>query len=123
LENYVASEPPNRAASFSTLWRIDPGNAVVFRQVETFLRSNEWEMDAACDVICQMKREGARFVPLLVEQLEKHWEYCDFCWAAVDALGEIGPGAREARPMLEKLRSHPSGLVKARASEALSKIV
>lgn len=105
------------------LWELDPGNEAVIRRVDAGLRSEDSAMESACDVICGMKDGGAMFVPLLVERLEAAADYWDFCWAAVDALGEIGPAAIAAKGTLERLTAHPSELVQERANEALRKIV
>jgi hypothetical protein len=104
------------------LWELDPGNEAVIRRVNVGLRSDSWEMEGACDVICGMKEGGAIFVSLLMERLEAAEDYWDFCWAAVDALGEIGPAAMPAKGTLERLRMHPSELVQERAKLALGKI-
>lgn len=107
------------------LWELDPGNAAVRRRVEAGLRSEskDSDMETACDVICGMKEGGVEFVPLLIERLETDGDYWDFCWAAVDALGAIGPAALGARGILETMKKHPSELVQARAEEALKKIL
>jgi hypothetical protein len=104
------------------LWELDPGNESAIRRIHAGLRSDDWQMEAACDVICSMKENGAALVPLLIEKLETSGDYWDFCWAAVDALGEIGPTAIAAKETLEKLKTHPSELVQDRAKEALRKI-
>lgn len=104
------------------LWELDPGNEAVIRRVDAGLRSEDAAMESACDVICGMKEGGAIFVPLLMERLAEAQDYWDFCWAAVDALGEIGPAALAAKGTLERLRTHPSELVQERAKEALRKI-
>lgn len=122
LESFVVKQLPNRTRALTALWSIDPGNPIVFAQIENDLRSNDWQMESACDVICQMNEAGARFVPLLIQQVRRHWEYWDFCWAAVDALGEIGGTAEAATSILEKLQTHPSDLVQKRAGLALKKI-
>lgn len=122
LQTYAIKNPPHSRNAVSCLWRIDPGNALVYARVELGLKSDNSDMEAACDVICEMGPRGAKFVPLLLEQLEKHWEYWDFCWAAVDALAAIGTEARGAEQMLHKLREHPSDLVKERAENALREI-
>jgi HEAT repeat protein len=122
LQTYVIKNPPHSRNAVSCLWRIDPGNALVYARVELGLKSDDSDMEAACDVIYEMGPRGAKFVPLLLEQLEKRWEYWDFCWAAVDALAAIGTEARGAEQMLHKLREHPSDLVKERAENALREI-
>jgi HEAT repeat protein len=105
------------------LWELDPGNEAVIRRIDAGLRSEGWEKEVACDVICGAKEGGAMFVPLLIERLKASQEHWDFCWAAVDALGEMGPAAIAAKGTLEKLTMHPSELVQERAKEALRKIV
>lgn len=106
----------------SLLWELDPGNGAAIRRIDAGLRSDNWEMEAACDVICGAKEGGVFFVPLLIEKLETKQDHWDFCWAAVDALGEIGPAAIAAKGTLERLTNHSSGLVQERAKEALRKI-
>jgi hypothetical protein len=122
VESLVKVSVSPRAQILQTLWRIDPGNALVLQSVDEDLRSDDWKMESACDVICVMKGRGAQFVPLLLSKLEQHQEYWDFCWAAVDALSQIGPAALIGKPTLEKMRSHPSGLVKARIECAIASI-
>jgi HEAT repeat protein len=122
LESFVAKDPPNRQKAMSALWRLDPLNKTLFEKLEMDLRSDESEMESACDILCEMKAAGAPFVDLLIQQLQKHQEYWDFCWAAVDALGEIGPAAAKAKPLLKTMTTHPSELVQARSIEALKKL-
>jgi len=102
LEAFILKDPPHSAASTRILWKVDPGNALVLRRIEEGLNDDD-SLESACDVICELGTEGARFVPLLLKKLEQHQDYWDFCWAAVDALNQIGPAAASARPMLEKM--------------------
>jgi len=121
LEAFILKDPPHSAASTRILWKVDPGNALVLRRIEEDLNDDD-SLESACDVICELGTEGARFVPLLLKKLEQHQDYWDFCWAAVDALNQIGPAAASARPMLEKMLKHPSGLVQARVECAIASI-
>jgi HEAT repeat protein len=125
LERLVRETDTRTVELCKALLRLDPTSRCVRERVERDLRSGDWEMEAACDVLCALSEIGqpsAEFVPLLIEQLGAHRDYWDFCWAAVDALNRIGPVAVEALPILREMLAHPSPLVQRRAERAIASI-
>jgi hypothetical protein len=76
--------------------------------------------EETCDVAYQFGPLAKDLVPGLIGLCRNDdW---DTIWAAVDALGAIGPAAKEAVPMLEMLTNHKSGLITGRACVALESI-
>lgn len=77
-------------------------------------------LEEACDLIVTFGSLAKDLVPDLLQTLEEDdW---DTRWAAVDAIGAIGPAACDAVPALVRLLRHPSGVVTGSASAALERI-
>jgi len=76
-------------------------------------------LESACHALCELGPMALPFAARLLDLVEGEADYWDLAWAAMDALGIMGPSAKEFLPRIERLRSHPSGLVRARTEIAI----
>jgi len=104
-------------APIDAVWAITKDCRLVLPQMGRYV---ERFPEEACDLICQIGPDAADLVPHIIKVLGRDdW---DEMWAAVDALGAIGPKASVALPILRKLRKHKSGVISSRATIAIASI-
>src|SRR5262245_23691501 len=80
-----------------------------------------WYPEDGCDLVYRFGPVASKLVPDLIRLIKKSKDW-DETWAAVDALGAIGPSAKKAVPILKKLTKHKSGVITGRACVALEHI-
>jgi HEAT repeat protein len=102
------------------LWEQTHETRRVFPLIERLLKDDD--LEAASDALCRLGPAALPYAARLLDLIEGDPDYWDLAWAAVDALGMMGPSAKEFLPRVERLRSHPSGLVKARTDIAIRRI-
>jgi HEAT repeat protein len=95
--------------------------------VPTLIHTALWDADPAVRVeaavaLWKIERSGPLVIPVLTEALEADNEM--ICWMAADALGQIGPEAREAVPALRQAlhRDFKVSLIKKGVLLALERI-
>jgi HEAT repeat protein len=138
LRNLLHDRPRSwrvRSEVAKAIWRLT-GNAdlVVPALVEMLSDDPEQRQDLAseipfvsqiasevCDAVSLVGPLAAPAVPALIRLLENS-ENQDICWAAVDALGSIGPAASAAISILKKKTRHSNELVRERAGIAIRRI-
>lgn len=80
----------------------------------------------AATIHWRMNRQAPEVVPILIESLDRSkyqsYYYAETQPVALAVLGDIGPEARDAAGMLEKLSSDPNPSIAKLASEALAKV-
>jgi hypothetical protein len=102
------------------LWQQTHETRWVFPLVDRMLKDDD--LESASDTLCWLGPAALPYAARLLDLVEGEPDYWDLAWAAVDALGMMGPSAKEFLPRIERLRSHPSGLVKARTNIAIRRI-
>lgn len=102
------------------LWQKTRETRWVFPLIEQLLENGD--LETACDAISELGPAGLPLAARLLDQVEREPDYWDLAWATVDALGMMGPAALEHLPRIEALKSHPSGLVQARADIAIRRV-
>jgi HEAT repeat protein len=95
--------------------------------VPALIHTALWDDDLAVRVeaavaLWKIERSGPLVIPVLIEALEADNEM--ICWMAADALGQIGPEAREAVPALQRAlqRDFKASLIKKGVLLALERI-
>src|SRR5262249_20777303 len=103
----------------------DPDPAAVPVLVE-LLRDDHWEVrSSAAMVLARLGPASKPAIPLLIEIVQTEsgtgWKRAAKA-DAVEALGAIGPEAREAAPALAPLLHQPDQVLRLKAAEALRRV-
>ncbi len=106
-----------RFAAVNAIWEISQDADLVIPFLNDYIKAFPEE---GCDLVTKVGNASKEVVDRLIKVIEN--QDCDEIWAAVDALGALGPTAAIAKPSLLKLTKHQSGLISQRAITALKKI-